>query len=200
MLGRGIFHNKTRYSEKTTILLISRFNLFHFNFDFFHILFYTVYRFIIHSFTSLYDEQQTFGADLIRVRIRPVITLKLYARILQRNFAWKWIQPFQLQVKILNPRFRFDIIASMVLRHLFSRVSMLELMTIFCILPVTLLNTIFAMSDFNIKIMSGLDSRIVSITQNSGFADQSGFSNFRSNSLKIFIGSLSLIPEHLELF
>ena len=77
---------------------------------------------------------------------------------------------------------------------------MLELMTIFCILPVTLLNTIFAMSDFNIKIMSGLDSRIVSITQNSGFADQSGFSNFRSNSLKIFIGSLFLIPEHLELF
>jgi hypothetical protein len=55
------------------------------------------------------------------------------------------------------------------------------------------------MSDFNIKIKSGLDSKIVSITQNSGFADQSGFSNFKSNSLKIFMDSLYLIPRYLEL-
>jgi len=33
----------------------------------------------------------------------------------------------------------------MALRHFFSRVSMLKLLTIFCMLPTTLLNTIFAM-------------------------------------------------------
>lgn len=53
------------------------------------------------------------------------------------------------------------------------------------------------MSDFNIKIISCPDSKILSITQNSGFADQSDFSNFRRNSLKIFIDSLSLIPRYL---
>jgi hypothetical protein len=32
--------------------------------------------------TGRSDDQQTFGTDLIQARINPVITLKLYAKIL----------------------------------------------------------------------------------------------------------------------
>ena len=54
-------------------------------------IFHPIYRFIIQNtcYTDRYDDQQTFGTGLIRERINPVITLKLYAKILQRTFAWK---------------------------------------------------------------------------------------------------------------
>lgn len=56
-----------------------------------HTLFIPFYRLLIQNiwFTDRCSDQQTSGADLIRARIRPVITLKLYARILQSTFAWK---------------------------------------------------------------------------------------------------------------
>jgi hypothetical protein len=69
------------------------------------------------DFTGRSDDQQTCGEGLSRARINPVVTLKLYARTLQKILAWKWIHPFQLLVKILNPRFRFEIIASITCRN-----------------------------------------------------------------------------------
>jgi len=93
-MRRGIFRNKNHHTVikgQNSVNISVHFVNIRWILIFLTYLFHPVYRFIILNtcFTDRSDDQQTFGTDLIRARINPVITLKLYAKILQRTFAWK---------------------------------------------------------------------------------------------------------------
>ena len=92
LLDWGFFPNKTQYLYKNdngTVNNPAQFvnisSILFFLHTFFVPFIGSLFKYS--SSTERYGDQQIFVAGLIRARIRPVITLKLYARILQRTFA-----------------------------------------------------------------------------------------------------------------